>query len=348
MLRSTAVYLLIALFATGARATSETGRLHTEEFTTRDFGQMNRSSGLAQDRAGLLYVGNHDAVVVFDGQTWQTIRTGGSFIQELACDRDDRLWIAGVEDYGVLENNGVGGRAFTSLRETVPAIERDFGYMLGVETSTHGTYFFASSAILRWHADKMTVMSGRRGLPCVVRDLVFAQNEQGVLESFDGSHWRVFADTPEIRRNRITALLPDGDTGLLVCTAREGVWRWEEGRFVSFRTDIDDQLHQTGEHVIDRLRDGTLLVRLASGGLAFLDTNGRLLHLLDTNASGRPLPRIRSVVQDEAGDIWIAHSDGIARITWPATFTLFDQANGLLMHFAKDVKIPALVACVII
>lgn len=65
------VALLALLFVSGAsRAQNperEIGRPYTETFTSEDFGETNRSSGLAQDRTGVLYAGNQNVVLALDG-----------------------------------------------------------------------------------------------------------------------------------------------------------------------------------------------------------------------------------------------------------------------------------------
>ncbi len=326
------VALLALLFVSGAsRAQNperEIGRLYTETFTSEDFGETNRSSGIAQDRAGVLYAGNQNVVLAFDGQTWRSIPTDTGLNIVLARDAQDRLWVGGLAGFGRLDDDGRGGRVFTSLRDAIPASERSFGQFFGIATASHGAYFFADRDVVRAHDTGVVVLKGYRGVG-VANDTLLAINRDGALDAFDGQSWHELIDAPELRRNHITRVHATADGTLLLCTRNDGLWRLGDGNLTRLVTDIDPLLREPGHHELALLRDGTIVVTLWSGPIAFLRPDGRLLHLLSRDSVGRPLPRARGILQDRAGDVWMAHANGITRIPWPAHVTLFDFAGGL-------------------
>lgn len=220
----------------------EVGRLNLDPFTSAQFGEFNRTVGIVQDRAGILYAGNQDVVLAYDGQSWRSLPTGGTLCEDLAIDAQDRIWVASVTDFGSLEDDHLGGRTFRSLRPALPPEERAFGQFLRVETCSHGVYFFADRAIVRWHEGRATVLHDLHGIAPAQDDLIFAVDRAGTLQSFDGTTWRDFIAAPELRTQRLTSIVRvDGDAWI-VATARDGLWRFRGGQLARFPTEIDGLL----------------------------------------------------------------------------------------------------------
>ncbi len=322
--------LLSAVFPLCGLAQSDAGRLPVQSFTGADFGQMSRTSGIAIDHEGILYAGGESVVLTFDGQNWGTLAAPGArYFEQLGVDGQDRLWAVAMSDFGYFERVP-GGRRFVSLRGKLSGSNAAIGTFLTLQVCPHGTYFFGEGGIARMADGRLTVMKGWRGIPCTQHERVFAVDSSGVLQSFDGTRWRVVADFPELRSERLTGVLSESDGSLLIMTARKGLWRLAEGKLSPFPTQIDPILKAGGDHSLFQLRDGTLAIGPWTGGLAFVDPHdGRLIADLTTDQAGIPLPRVRGLEQDKEGNIWIAHAGGIACVSWPAHYTLFDYTNGL-------------------
>ena len=62
-----------ALSQTTRPAFAEAGRYFVQNFSASDYGQHNANWAVAQDSSGLIYVGNTNGVLVFDGAGWQLV-----------------------------------------------------------------------------------------------------------------------------------------------------------------------------------------------------------------------------------------------------------------------------------
>ena len=340
MLRCPLAFIALLAASSLARAQEparEAGRPYVESFTSEDYGEITRTSGIAQDRTGVLYAGNQDVVLAFDGQAWRSIRTGTGPNVVLATDTRDRIWVGGLAGFGRLDDDGRGGRVFRSFREAIPAGDQTFGVFLNIAATTHGVYFIAEHAMVRVQDDAVSVLRGRRGVGGA-GDTILAVDERGVLQGFDGRDWRDVADFPELRRTFVTSVQREQDGAWLLCLRGDGLWRLRNGQPTRLTTDIDSLLREAGDHQIALLRDGTIVVASWSGPIAFLRPDGRLLHWLESDAVGRPLARARGIVQDRRGDVWVTHANGIVRIPWPAPLTVFDFASGLPRSTLKGLQ----------
>lgn len=308
---------------------SEAGLPFIQTFSVRDYEGHNQNWNAVQDRRGVLYVGNKDAVLAYDGVAWRTIPTGGLFIRGLAIDASDRIWVGGVDELGWLDDDGRGGRKFTSLRAHLPADARNFGSIFKVFALSHGIYFNAENHLLRWHEGRFTVEPANRPLCFAVNDTLAMQERNGPLRTFDGRDWQVACDTPEVRRGLVTFVAGQTDGSWLLGLQRDGLWRLTGGRLARFATALDAMLPTLR---IDRglqLQDSTLALAHRPAGLSLLDPQGNLLAYLDGDTADLPSGFVQGFYQDRQGDLWTMLNSGLARLSWPPHVTLFSRANGL-------------------
>ncbi|MDE2317295.1 MAG: hypothetical protein KGK06_12885, partial [Xanthomonadaceae bacterium] len=107
---------------------SDAGLPYIRNFSPRDYGAAAQNWALAQDREGVVYVGNVDGYVLsYDGARWQrTPVPNGATVRSLALGADDRIYVGTVGDFGYLKRSDDGQLAFVSLRDKLPPDERDF------------------------------------------------------------------------------------------------------------------------------------------------------------------------------------------------------------------------------
>lgn len=306
---------------------SEAGIPPVEHFGVRTYAQHNQTWSAVQDRAGVLYVGNKDVVLTYDGQQWGTVRTGGIFNRGLDLDTEDRVWVGAVDEFGYLENDGAGGRRFVSLRAHWN--EPPGTYIRQTLALPHGVYFVTETHVLRWHEGKLArVREGRARAFAVRGELVVHATGQAVV-AFDGTTWRTVIDTPEVRADRVLLLQDRPDGSWLVGLQRGALWTLAGEKFARWPTPVDAALRA---RTIDRgwvLRDGAIAISQRPGGLLLLNADGSLRHALDTANGGLNADYVINVFQDRRGDLWVSQNSGISRIAWSAGFTTFGAANGL-------------------
>lgn len=285
---------------------------------------------LVQDRDGVLYFGNLHGLVIYDGAWWRLLQLPDDQVAlSLATDREGRVAMGLVNDFGYLARDGSGSPIYRSLLTQLPENQRELGDVRKVCSVAGGFLFVAERSLLLWNGTNVTVagtfdaesaprgcyseggqvlLRGPKGVqrfdPATRRITPTALTEavQTIVRRADGKYVAV------IRNKGIFVL--DGDT--LTPWAPEA-WEWLDGDIASGGT---------------RLNDGRLVLTSRQRGLAILDADGNVEQVLHHEA-GLPDAVMVEPMVDREGALWIAMEGPIVRIDVSSPVSVFDARRGL-------------------
>lgn len=336
----TAGLAVLALFlALPARivVASEIGRPVLRAFTPRVYGADAQNLCAVQDRDGIMYFGNTNGVLTYDGSTWRVIRTGYSEnIRGLALADDGNIYVGGTRQIGYLRP-GPDGREYVSLADKLPEGDHDFSVFLQVVAHRDTIYFVTARLVLLWRHGAFQILPAQSrendmmSVQVVGDDVFLCAANQPPRRIRDGQIEMV-GDDPFFHDKTVRFIERAPDAALILGTLRHGFFRWHDGQFTPMSTDADSLLRTRGLFRARRLHDGSLvLIILNQGGVQFLDPAGRFAWRLDENA-GTPSVIAGDAVPDREGGLWLCLSTGLARLEWPAAFSIFDRAGAPVLR----------------
>src|SRR5690349_19938413 len=114
--RPYAVWFALALACGVARAALPEGRPFVEAYLPTELGVYPQNFALASDADGILYVGNSEGVLEFDGARWRLIELPGKrYARALAADADGRVYVGSSGSFGYLARGADGLAHFVDL-----------------------------------------------------------------------------------------------------------------------------------------------------------------------------------------------------------------------------------------
>ena len=318
-------------------APNDAGLPFIRSFSPRDYGAAAQNWALAQDRQGVLYVGNVDGYVLsFDGARWQRIPVPNrATVRSLALGADDRIYVGTVGDFGYLKPDATGQLAFVSLRDKLPPGERDFADVWSVYPTADGVYFVTLKRLFRYRNGTMQVWKPETTFHTsfmVGGRLYLRETGHGLLQ-MDGDRLALSPDGARFADEKVYALLPWRGPGaqpgdLLAGTRTQGWLIRHDGTWRPWPTEADAAIRKALLYDATWLADGRLVAATVHGGLFVLDAQGRLLRTL-TRSSGLSTNSMLALMQGREHGLWVAEGNGIARIDMGSPLTHFGERAGL-------------------
>src|ERR1700760_4914494 len=121
-----AVLLLIAFFAfaysnSNAADIKSIGVPYVQNYGKAIYQSGNQNWSITKDERGIMYFGNSEGLLTFDGKYWQSYAMpNGLIVRSVAADGKGKIYAGGFGEFGFWENNKKGVLQYRSLVSLIP------------------------------------------------------------------------------------------------------------------------------------------------------------------------------------------------------------------------------------
>lgn len=318
------------------KAQNENGFFRIRNYTTKEYKAKAQNWAVVQDQRGLMYFGNNDGVLEFDGSRWKIIKTEKqAIVRSLAIDSKGRIYVGGTGEIGYLIADSAGQMKYRSLLNQLKEEDLDFADVWKTYTTANGdVYFQSSNKIFRWNGSKMKVWNAEKTFHLLfdVNDKLYLRQREIGLMSLKDSNFVLMQGGESYANELIYLMTPFNDREVLLNTRSQGLSVMENYsgsplKVSPFKTEADDfflkNLIYNGIPVGRHTSVGTL-----GGGIAVIDSSGTLINAVDKN-TGLQDGTIFNQYEDKEKNLWLALNNGVSKVNISSSITLFDNQNGL-------------------
>ena len=307
------------------RVYNEIGQHFIKYYSPKEYNESYQNWCVNQDKRGIMYFGNSNGILEYDGSSWRSIKIpNNSIVRSMAIGENGRIYVAASSDFGYLAPDSLGQNRFISILNYLDDRYKEFGDVWDVVTTSHGVYFKTQDKIFRWNGDRIKVFESVNAYRLYkVRDNVYVRNGgEGLLKISDNS-LNLVPDGEKFASIGIYDMLPFGNE-ILVTTNSNGLFLYDGYSFSPFNTEADAFLKQNRIYNACELKDGNFAFATQRGGVAIIDKEGHFLKLISTK-NGLHSDVIYDVFPDQQEGLWLAMEDGISRVEIPSSFTLIPK-----------------------
>lgn len=322
-----------------------TGLPIIKNYLPSEHGGTPQNWAIVQDKRGIMYFANTGGLIEYDGSSWRIIKVENEVARTVAIDSTGTIFVGGVDQFGMLQPDHSGKMIYKSLINFIPIDERNFGDVWTIWTVTGGVFFQTKSHIFFYknsiiYSDKINSevvqiwKSKSIFSPAfVVNDKYYVAEIGTGLYSITNGSLKLIKGGEHFKDLTIYSMLPlmndtKSDNQILIGT-NEGFYIYGESGLIKFKTEADaylasDKLYFRGAI----LRDDTYAYGTQNGGLVLLNKHGKLLKIIN-KTTGLNDNTVWFVYPSNAGELWLGLNNGIARINYPTSLTVFDSRFGL-------------------
>jgi serine/threonine protein kinase/ligand-binding sensor domain-containing protein len=312
----------------------DAGRRIVRNYTAEEYGAQPQNWCVARDARGVMYFGNNDGVLVYDGVRWRLIPIpNGSPARSILALPDGRIFVGAVGDFGQLADGPDGRLRFVSLVERLPAAERTFADIWETVAAGNTVCFRGEEAVFLWDGANLRALRPERPaerfqLGSAAGDRIWLkQKEIGLVFVRDGAISRP-PGGGWFAKKQAYAVLPFDAARVLVATREDGLVLFDGTTATPFAPDASAWLRENLVYNGCALPDGRFAFVTLRAGAGIVDRDGALVETLG-RASGLQNDTGYAVFGDASGSLWLALDDGVARAELSSPVSFFDEKNGV-------------------
>ncbi|MGA9294875.1 MAG: ATP-binding protein [Ignavibacteriaceae bacterium] len=319
--------LLLILKQSSVFGYDDIGEPYIKYFSPKEYHASYQNWCIIQGKNGLMYFGNTDGILEYDGNTWRLIKTpNNSLVRSLCTDSAGRIYVAASSDFGYLAPDSIGKLKFVSLLKYLESKYKRFGDVWDVAAAPDGVFYKTQDKIFKWNGKRITVFDSvyAHRLYKINNSLYVRNNGTGLME-ISGNSLHLVPDGNKFSSIGIYNMLPFKNT-ILVTTNQNGLFFYDDYHFSQFKTEADSFLVKNRLYNTCKLSDGRIAFATQRGGVAIINEDGRLSKIINSK-NGLQSDIVYDVYQDKQGGLWLAMSEGISRIEVSSPFTNLDKKN---------------------
>lgn len=307
-------------------------------FTKEQYQAQNQNWSIAQGPGRRMFFGNSSGLLMYDGAHWQTFSIPGErVIRAVACNAQGHIFVGGYARAGYWAPGEMGQFSYHSILDGVMdanALQEEIWHFLPTE---RGLFFQSFSTIYRYHEGTLEVIHPPGNIMFIRevegRILVPAIHE-GIYEYLPDGRFAFLPGTGMLAGKRVATILPMEQTGFLVVTQDDGLFRYINGVLEPWEIAVNEELAAAQANKGVRLTNGNVAIGTILDGVYIISPEGRLLfHINQEN--GLQNNTVLALYEDQANNLWAGLDRGIDLVV----------TNSLLSyHFDKKGEVGAVFA----
>jgi signal transduction histidine kinase/DNA-binding response OmpR family regulator len=306
-----------------------------------------------QDKRGVLYFANESGILEYNGDKWRLISVPNNVVRSLAIDKNGRIYVGGLNQFGYLKHDSTGQLNYFSLNKLLPKNKKDLGDVWTVIVNPRGLFIQTFKNLFLFKADttfkgsyfkqithkpvcKIWNTKTRINPIFSVNNQIYVHERYVGIQKLVGDSLKLVPGGEQFAQDLICVMLPfnnfenirNDDRDILIGSLRRGLYIFNGRKFEKFNNQADDYLIKNRLYFKGTvLGNGSFAFGTQLGGIVIIDKNGRLKKIINKKV-GLNDGTIWYLFVDREGNLWATLNNGIAKILYPSSLSEFDEKSG--------------------
>lgn len=275
----------------------------------------NQNWAIAKDKKGIMYFGNAQGLLTYDGKYWQQyVMPNRQIVRAVATGSDGMIYTGSFGEFGYWSQKNKQLN-YTSLTSLVPKTHPITDEIWKIFTEGKRVIFQSFSSIYIYQDHKITILKSPGTFLFLqhVGNRFFIEVLNKGLFELKGNSLVALPHTGSVAPANILTILPYKNGGLLIGTSKDGLYLYDGSAFSQFNTPANTFLKTY------QLNNGALINHkyYAFGtilnGLILIDENGNIVQQIN-KTGGLQNNTVLSLFSDEEQNLWAGLDNGIDRV----------------------------------
>lgn len=301
-------------------------------YTRKDFNGDPQVWTMCQDEDGIMYFGNNDGTMIFDGARWHKVTLpNNSSVRSLLYSSDGKIYAGGFNELGLIVKDEYGNYNYQSYMDKLRPEDHNLENVWKIHEVQGHIVFRSFSKLIAFSNNKAsTIPTTSFYYSSVVNDQLFVVNQEGIkLLNLESLELSTLVTANEYGGEYIVSILPGLAGDELLIHTKEGS---------SYRLNLNSRKFWFYIQLFDRASNNQILNAIqSSSGNYYLGTLSTQIMVLNKSgvkiAMDEPFLKLQdntvlNLYESSEGNIWALLNNGIdcINISSPVS-VLFDNAS---------------------
>jgi len=302
-----------------------------KNYKKSEYNAATQNWSIAQDKNGVLYFGNRDGVLEFDGLNWTTHPISISTVRSLSIDKNDRIWVGSYNEFGYLQKDKTGKTEYVSIKDLVPDEYKVFGEVWKIHTTAHGIYFQAFDIIFYYDYNKIEAIEAYANytFSFYINKRFFVQDkDKGLMELRGNSLFLIEGGDFFTNPIEVWSMLLLDNGNILIATQHDGLFVYNGYNISEFKSEITDFLTKAQVYSSLKLANGNFLFGTIQNGIVIANQKGDIVQHINKER-GLQNNTILCMLIDNYNQLWLGLDNGISYIEINSAFSYINDGCGI-------------------
>lgn len=299
-------------------------------YTSRQFKANNQNWDCDQDSEGVMYFGNNDGLLIFDGSRWECYPVPGHYIVRSVFVDSDKVYAGSYQQFGYFLRDEFGKMRYTSISDSINQSFFKDDEIWRIKRCNDYIIFQSFRSLFVYDGSQVKVYSNIRPLFIYnVENHIYAQIIDGDFVEFDPTSGAI---TPIIKRSRINndivGVCQCDSNSMLIATETEGLYFYDiaTDQFTRFNTECDEQLRCSHINRMLTTPKGDIILGTIQSGIFAVDNEGKSKwhYCLENGLNNNS---VLGLYYDRFSNIWAALDYGISLIHTSLPFNILEPEH---------------------
>jgi ligand-binding sensor domain-containing protein/DNA-binding CsgD family transcriptional regulator len=301
---------------------------YVQNYLKSEYLSGNQNWAVAKDDKGVMYFGNAEGLLSYDGGYWQLNKMPNKQIVRSVATGDGKVYVGGFGEFGYWSMQK-GRFTYSSLISLIPNVKGINDEIWKIYTDNKRVIFQSFSKIYIYENNKIEVITGP-GIYLFlhkVRSHFYIESLGKGLFELKGTKLIALKNTGTISPSNILSILPYKNDQLLIGTSKGGLYIYDGQQYSVFNSPANSflktyQLNNGAQLLGKYYAYGTIL-----DGIIIIDESGNIVQRIN-KSHGLQNNTVLSLFTDNSQNLWAGLDNGIDRIELNSPLYFYFDKSG--------------------
>ncbi len=303
-----------------------------KNFTHNEYRAGNQNWAIAQDEFNVMYFGNNNGILIFNGTDWHLTPVPNlSIVRSLKAGPPGKILAGAFDELGIVIRDSLGSYRYLSWKYKVPSEEGQFGDIWRIhiiekyicfQSRTHLLVFNTEGDyITTLHPDNEFIFS------FMVNGQLIVQDKDAGLKKLESMQLISMPGGDQINHLEIWDIQTLPDNKLLLFSQQNGVYIWDSVSLKEWNRKISEFLRENSFYCMTLDNSGNLYIGTIQQGILIIKPSGQIDQTIN-KVNGLQNNTILSMAFDSEENLWLGLDNGIDYVETHSNVSYLRQPGG--------------------